>query len=487
MTLASFSGLIPEVILLATAALILLLERPLRDVKMDVGATLASIGMLGAAFFAIRGPQPGAAFGGAIACDSFTSYFKLAAVATGLLSVGLNTAFQRAINYRRPDLFAVILLALVGICLAAAARDLIVLFLAIEVLAISTATMLGFYIPNEKARESLMKTFLLGILATALLLLGITFLFGATGATRYTEIAAVLETLGSGHPMVILGLFLILAGIGFRLTVFPFSTFTADALQGSPGPSAGFASTALVLGGSGAILRLFTELDVASVGVQWTPILGTIAGLSILLGHIVAVYQDSVRRMLGYSTIAHAGTIFMGIALAQSPTLAPGAREAVLSATLFYLFGFVFLQIGAYAMVSAILYGRRFSEYLPEFRGLGRREPMLGIAYTIVLLSLAGVPPTFGFLGKLHLLTAAFQADLMPLALAAIVGSLISVFYYGRVIVVMYFREDPHAPPMVSSVPLKAAIAAASFGALGLGLLPAKVLETAVASIHALF
>ncbi len=479
---------LPEIVVIATAAIGLMLERPLRRVQSDVGSWIALAGLALAGVVTLRFSPSGDALGGIFVRDAFTSTFELAAIGVGTLATLLGSSFLRAVDYRRTEFFPILLLTITGVMIAAGARDFLLLFVGLEILALGGATLLGFFTPNEKSREALMKSFITSGIATAFLLLGFAFVFGVTGSTHYDEVATrVAAHAGTGHPFLELGFGLVVVSLLVRIMAFPFNMYAADALQGAPGPAAGAFSVATVLGGFAALFRIFEEAGAASCNVEWSILLGIAAGSTMVLSSLYATYQDNVKRMLSYATLAHVGFLLAGFAVAYSPKLSAAQSEAVLSAVVFYLLGFVFLQAGAFAIISAVFFGRRFGEYLAEFRGLGRRCPVAGLAYVAIFLSLAGFPPTFVFLAKVQILGAALQAEMFVLTAAAIVGSLIGAFYHLRVLVVMYFRENPHAPGVIPSVPLVTAMTLVTVGVVGIGIFPEKALQTAIESVRVLF
>ena len=485
--LSDFAAIRPEIALLVAAIAILILEKPLRRAKTEIGSLIALFGIGAAGVLLVTGSTSGRFFDGVFAVDAFTNFFRYATLIAGGIGTLTGATFQRSLGFHRPEHFALLLLAMVGVTLTAGSRDLALTVLTLETGAIASYALLGTHTTNEKSRESMMKSFLLGSLATILLVIGVAFLFGATGATRYDAVREGLAAAGGSHPFVVLGLMLILAGIGFRLTVFPFCMFAPDALQGAPATASAVVSATSVLAGAAGLARLGQSLGVAALGIDWSPLLWAIAALTILLGNLVAIYQDNVRRMVAYSTVAHAGYVFLGLAIFLSPGVSEPTRSAALSAVLVYLVVFVFMQAGAFLLVSSIFFGKRHGEYLPEFAGIGRRCPVLGLAFLLVLLSLAGLPPTAGFLGRFGLLMVAFEADFYALGVVALIGTALGFFYYLRVAVLMYFREDPHLPGMIDSMPLRAALGIVAIAVLFLGLFPAKMIETAAKSVGALF
>jgi NADH-quinone oxidoreductase subunit N len=356
----------------------------------------------------------------------------------------------------------------------------------LEVLSISTYVMVGFIKSNEKCHEAAIKYFLLSTLSSAILLYGFSILYGITGSTQYAGIAAGLAALDTADPLLLLSVVMILAGLGFKITIAPFHMYVPDVYQGAPTSTTAFLSVAPKLAGFAALIRLGAELHLADTGANWVPALWVMAALTMILGNVIAIYQDNIKRMLAYSSIAHAGYLFMGVAVANA-NVPEEVRQAAVSAILFYLFAYVFMKMGAFSLVSSVLFGKRFGEYLAEFRGLGRRCPRIGLAYLILLVSLAGIPPTVGFVGKIQLFAAVIEAEFYWLAVVGVIASAIALFYYLRVIVVMYFREDPAAPGVIASVPLKTMIAVTTASVLVLGIFPAALIQAVIDSVASLY
>jgi len=483
---ADLQALVPELVLCLVAMVLLLVEPVLRRPRSGA-SWFALAGLVAAGYFTLAGVAPsGEFFGGSLVIDGFTNYFRAVAFLAGILGTIFGIFFLQSLGEDRSEYYAILLFAVTGVTLSAAARDLVVLFLGLEVLSISTYAMVGFVKANERCHEAVIKYFLLSSLSTAILLYGLSFLYGITGATQYAGVARGLAAAGPADPYMILAVVMVLAGIGFKLSVAPFHMYVPDVYQGAPTSTTAFLSVAPKLAGFAALLRLSAELRLADAGVNWVPAMWVLAALTMVLGNVIAVYQDNVKRMLAYSSIAHAGYLFMGVAVA-SADVPDEVRRAAVSAILFYLFAYVFMKMGAFAMVSSVLFGKRFGEYLTEFRGLGRRCPRVGLAYLILLVSLAGIPPTVGFVGKLQLFAAVIRAEFYWLAVIAALTSAIGLFYYLRVVVVMYFREDPAAPGIIASLPLKAMIGLTTAAVIVLGIFPALVLQSVISSVAALY
>ncbi len=494
LTMSELSAVAPALAALAAGALVLLAEPVLRRVRVDLGIWIALAGLTASAALAITTPEQGSVFGGLYSHDRYSTFFALVATGVGVIGLLTGAAFQRSTGFRRPELYALGPLLVAGVQLTAGVRDLVALVVALEIVSLAGYALSGFQVPNEKSRESMMKSFLIGSLCTILSLLGIALLFGATGETRYDAIGAALAVASEGNgapgaagPLVALGITAVIAGMGLRLMVFPFSMVVPDILQGAPAPAAGMVAAGPALAATAGLVRLFEGVGLHALGFEGLPALYVAAVATILLGNLVALYQDNVKRMLGYGAVGHAGFLFLGIALAQESALAEEARRTILTSTLFYAAAFAFLQVAAFTLVSSIFFGKRFGEYLAEFRGIGRRCPILGLAFLLVLLSLAGFPPTLGFTAKVGVVGAAIESGHPILAGLALLGWTIGIFFYLRVVVVMYFREDPNAPPMVDSTALRAAMAMIAVLLLGGGLFPGKLLRTALESVGSLF
>jgi NADH-quinone oxidoreductase subunit N len=359
----------------------------------------------------------------------------------------------------------------------AGSLDLITIFLGLETLSIPLYILAGFQRTADKSNESAIKYLLLGAFATGFFLYGVALVYGATGATRLAGVARALAG-GGGGIMLSLGVGLLMVGLGFKVAAVPFHMWTPDVYEGAPTSVTAFMIAGTKAAAFAALLRIFFYA-LPSHQADWVPILSVLAALTMIVGNVAAIAQQNIKRMLAYSSIAHAGYVLVA--------LASGRDALAASSALFYLVVYALMNLGAFAVIIALTERGETGLGIADFAGLGARHPFLGLAMAIFMLSLAGFPPTGGFMGKFYIFSAAVQGHQVGLAVVGVLTSVISVYYYLRVTVVMYMREPATAPGRGTVTPglvLAAAVAAA--GTLYLGLFPARWWELAQQSVKAL-
>jgi NADH-quinone oxidoreductase subunit N len=378
------------------------------------------------------------------------------------------------------EYYALLLLTTSGMMVMAAATDLIAIFLGLEVLSISLYILSGYARERLASEEAAMKYFLLGAFASAFFLYGVALVYGATGATSLDAIRDRItqQGLGPGDPLLLMGTALLLVGFGFKVAIVPFHVWTPDVYEGAPTTVTAFMSVGAKAAGFAAFLRVFLKA-LPVLAEPSAQALAVLAAVTMIVGNVVAISQRNLKRMLAYSSIAHAGYILMGLVAAVKH--APGGVPAVL----FYMLGYMVMQLGAFGVI--IAFRRRGEEVLElnDYAGLGFRYPALGAMMTIFMISLAGLPPTVGFLGKLYLFSAALDAGYTWLVVIAVLTSVVSVYYYLAVIVRMYMAPAEAAgasAEAVSSAPLYVALALTAFATLILGILPSGILNMAAAA-----
>lgn len=374
-----------------------------------------------------RGPS--SAVGGAIVSDGFSVFFFVLVAVTVILAALLGDPYLRRERLDGPEYYALVMLSASGAMLMATANDLIVLFLGLEILSIALYVLAGFHSRRTESREAAMKYFVLGAFSSALFLYGIALVYGATGSTQLPEIAAFLaDNVITANGVLLAGMALLLVGLGFKVAAVPFHTWTPDVYQGSPTPVTGFMAGAAKAGGFAGLLRIFfSTFD--TLRLDWQPLVWGIAILTLVVGSVLAVVQNDIKRMLAYSSIAHAGYVLVGL---------QAANERGLSGALFYLLTYTFMIMGSFAVVLVV--GRRgdAAHHLDDYRGLAGRRPLLALAFTVFLLAQAGIPLTSGFLAKFYVIGAAVESRSYALAIVAMLMSAVSGFFYLRVVVMMY-------------------------------------------------
>lgn len=404
--------------------------------------------------------------------DNFSNFLNGIFLLTGALSVLLSVNYLDRVNLQRGEFYYLMMFSISGMMLMGMANDLILVFLALELLSIPLYVLSGFARPDAASEESAMKYFLLGAFSSGFLVFGIALVYGATASTA---LPAVLEGLQSGQTLGAAGVALILVGFAFKVAAVPFHMWTPDVYEGAPTAVTAFMSVGAKVGGFAAMLRVFISA-LPELGPTWVPAVAAIAALTMIVGNVVALAQQNVKRMLAYSSIAHAGYILIAVAAAiDSPDAVP--------AGLFYMLAYLFTNLGAFAVVIAAERRQGEGLQLDDYKGLARRSPVLALALAYFMLSLTGVPPTGGFTGKFFLFRSAVEADLLWLAIVGVVTSVISGYFYLRLVYLSFMYDgegEVVAPPALNAV-----VGLTALATLVLGLLPSPWLEAArQATLH---
>jgi NADH-quinone oxidoreductase subunit N len=445
MTRSDLYTILPTLLLVAWACVLLLLDLFIPKGRKGWTALLAAVGL--AAALGITIAQAGldqSAFGGMVVLDGFSSFLNVLFLASGLGAVAIAYGYLKRMGLERGEYYTLILFSLSGMLLMSRAADLIIVFLSLELLSIPLYVLSAFARPRTESEEAGIKYFLLGAFATGFVVYGIALVFGATGNTSLAGIVSAVSLTafpgGLYSPLLLtVGAALILVGFGFKVAAVPFHMWTPDVYQGAPTSVTGFMAVGAKAAGFAALLRIFVTA-LPSLNLDLVPVLWGLAALTMLVGNVVAISQTNIKRLLAYSSIAHAGYILMAFVSFGNPKVAP---DAVASA-LFYLVTYAVTSFGAWAVVIALekLDGKGLE--INDFAGLGRKRPMLAAAMTIFMLSLIGMPPTLGLVGKFYLFRTAIEGGFIGLAVIGVVTSLISAYYYLRVVVTMYMRDgDP--------------------------------------------
>ena len=465
----------PELIVFGVALVVLLADLWLPPERRNLLVGASVLGVLWAAWAGIGAPD-GAAFSGMYVRDALTRVTQtLVLIVTGL-GVVIAPEYLRRSQLERGEYYVLVLVAGAGAMLMAASHDLLMLFLALETLSIPLYVLAASGRGNVRSQEAGMKYFLLGAFASAFFLYGIALLYGVTGTTRLPEMGrALARTLDVSAAA---GIGLLTIGLGFKAALVPFHAWAPDVYEGAPIPAAAFMSVVAKIGAFAALLRVF-PFSLGSLAGQWGPVLGILAAATMLVGNLAALAQSSYKRMLAYSSIAHAGYLLVGVA-----TGTPAATAAVAS----YLVVYAAMTTGAFAVAIAIERSGQEADQIADYTGLAGRAPLLAVATALFMISLAGLPPTAGFVAKLAIFAAAVEGGGTPgllLALLGVLTSVVSVYYYLRVAYVMFAGEQSptvrlHASPLVN-----AALVVAAAAVVQIGILPAPI-TTFVQQIGAL-
>lgn len=466
----------PEIILALWALSVMVLDLLIARGRKSILAYWSLLGLLlaGGAEFSLWGREE-ILFQGAFVQDNLSLFLDLVLLLATGLSLLMAKGYIKDLEMEHGEYYTLTLFATLGGMLMAGAGDLLIVFLGLEVLSLSLYVLSGFRRTEPLAQEASLKYFLLGAFASGFLLYGIALIFGSTGTTLLGGIAGSISQGGLlGDPLLLLGVGLLGVGLSFKVALVPFHMWTPDVYEGAPTPVAGYMSVVAKAAGFAAALRIFLSAFFQLAG-DWTLLLSLLAVLTMSGGNIIALAQSNMKRLLAYSSIAHAGYILLGV-IALNPW--------GLSSVLFYLAAYGFMNLGAFAVVVALRDGEREYLDLKDYAGLGSRQPLLALSMAIFMLSLAGVPPTAGFLAKFYIFGAAVQGGYGWLAIVAVLNSVLAAFYYLRVIVIMYMREAAGQVGKITLNPaLALAIALAVIGTVQLGLFPAAAVELAQASL----
>jgi len=407
--------------------------------------------------------------------DPFGTFCKLLFFFSTAVVIVVSISYLDRAKLPYAEFYPLILFATIGMSLMANSADLIMTFLGLEILSIATYVLAGFRRHDIKSGESALKYFLLGSLSTAFLLYGIAFIYGATGTTKYPAIVQAVSVSTDRIVALLLGLGLIIVGFGFKAALVPFHLWTPDVYEGAPVPVTAHLAVSSKAAAFLALVRILYQV-LPQMNVQWQTVFWVSAFLTMALGNIVALTQSNIKRMLAYSSIAHAGYLLLGIVANN--------REGV-QAILFYLAAYALMTLGAFAVVQLIGRENERRVLLDDYSGLGYRQPYLAAALSVFLISLAGIPTTAGFMGKLFLFTAAIESHLYWLVLIALLASAIGLYYYLRVIVLMYMHE-PATEISAAPVPVAAAVAIGIMllGTFYLGIFPGTFLRLASEAAH---
>jgi NADH-quinone oxidoreductase subunit N len=433
----NLSATMPLNVLVVWACALLVVDLFIPKERKGVTALLAALGMLVAMGFAIlqMGDQT-VAFNGMVVVDGFAVFLTILFLGSGLVSVALAYDYLTRMGLQRGEYYTLLMFSLAGMILMGLAGDLIVVFLALELLSIPLYVLAGFARPRLDSEEAAIKYFLLGAFASGFVVYGIALVFGATGSTALSSIVEATRSGATDLTLLAIGAGLILVGLGFKVAAVPFHMWTPDVYQGSPSAVTAFMAVGAKAGGFAALLRVFI-VAFSVLAVDFTPILWVLAVLTMFLGNVVAISQGNIKRMLAYSSIAHAGYILMAFVPYGQAEVASNA----VAAALFYLLAYALTSFAAWAVVIALEKAEGRGLAISDYAGLGRKYPALAAVMTVAMLSFTGVPPTLGFVGKFYLFSSVMEGGFIGLALIGVLTSLVSAYYYLRVVVVMYMQD----------------------------------------------
>jgi NADH-quinone oxidoreductase subunit N len=428
----------PLVLLVVWACALLIGDLFIPKDRKSLTAGLAAIGLALALGYTLTqiGQEPTSSFSNMVILDGFSVFVNALLLLCGLMGVALSFGYIKRMNLERGEYYTLMLFSITGMMLMAQAGDLIVVFLALELLSIPLYVLAAFDRPKPESEEAGIKYFLLGAFATGFIVYGTALVFGATGTTSLSGIVAFIAQNGTPGMLLTIGAALILVGLGFKIAAVPFHMWTPDVYQGSPTSVTAFMAAGAKIAGFAALLRVFATAF-PSIAADMTGVLWVVSAATMILGNLLAISQTNIKRMLAYSSIAHAGYILMAFVPYGNPAVAPQS----VAAGLFYLVAYALTNFGTWGVVIALERAEGRGLEIKDYAGLGKKYPALAAAMTIFMLSLIGLPPTLGFVGKFYLFSSVIAGGFYGLAIIGVLTSLVSAYYYLRVVVTMYMQD----------------------------------------------
>lgn len=464
----------PELLLTIFGTLIMVLEPLTGEANKGRLGVIAFIGLLAAAWgTSIAASNPGPAFQSMLVVDGFATFFRYIVILVGLLTLGISFAYLKQEHADSGEYYALVLFSVAGQCVMVTANELIMIFIGLEVSSIASYILAGYLRDDKRNNEAALKYFLLGSFATAFLLYGIAWIYGVTGSTNLAEIHRVLSNRDIAPSIGLIGMSaaLMFVGFAFKVSAAPFQVWAPDVYQGAPAPVSAFLSAGPKAAAFAIFLRVYlTAFD--SIADKWQPVVAVSALATMVIGNFAALMQTNIKRLLAYSSIAHAGYVMVAVTTHS---------QIGTAAAMFYLAAYAFMNIGAFAVVTHVArQGERFVT-TDDLAGLSQKQPMTAALFTVFLLSFIGVPLTAGFFGKFYIFKAALDSNLVTLSILGLLNSAVAAYYYLRIIVVMYFREPGEgvADLQTPAPGIQAVLWTSAVATLVLGIFPSWVLDFA--------
>src|SRR5256712_1194717 len=451
----------PELELVAFGMFLLIFDLLIPDKRKLGLIALAGIAISGLFLFRLRNTDF-SAYGGVLALDPFSIFFKSIFLIAAALSIAISLKYLDIERENHGEYYALILFATMGMMFMAGAADLVTLYISLETMAIATYILVGFLRSNQRSNEASMKYFLLGAFSSGILLYGMSLLYGMAGSTRFVDIAEALSRRPVTDPISVMAMVTLSAGMFFKIAAVPFHQWTPDAYEGAPTSITAFMSVAVKAASFAMMVRIFM-IAIYPLRPQWIGIMAAVSVMTMTIGNIAAITQSNVKRMLAYSSISHARYILIGFI---------AGNETGLTAVPLYLFIYTFTNLGAWAVIVALRRRDVIGEHIDEMSGLFFRHPAASILMLIFLLSLAGIPPTAGFIAKYYLFAAAIQTGHNVLAVIAVLNAAMSIYFYLRIVVAMFMRDATEKTGLTYSPGILTAMGVAFVFTMLIGIYP---------------
>jgi NADH-quinone oxidoreductase subunit N len=476
-TAIDYLRILPEILMIITGTLIMVLEPLIGGNKRNAFTSVTLVGFIAALVAAVAANDyPGLSFSNMLIVDGFATFFRVLVIAVGIFTVLSSSDYLRREHAASAEYYALLLFSVAGQCIMATANELIMIFIGLEISSIATYILAGYLRDDKRNNEAALKYFLLGSFATAFLLYGIAWIYGTTGSTNLGEIRNFLMTGGSARNLTLAGTAaaLMFVGFAFKVSAAPFQIWAPDVYQGAPAPVTLFMSA----GPKAAAFAVFLRVFITAFGPitnRWEPFVWSSALLTMVIGNFAALLQNNIKRLMAYSSIAHAGYVMVAIA---------AHNQVGVAAAMFYLAAYACMNVGAFAVITH--FSRQGEKYVnvDDLAGLGWKQPVTAALFSIFLLSLIGVPLTGGFFGKFYIFKAALDANLVWLSILGLLNSAVAAYYYLRILVVMYMHEPGESTVTLEplSPGIRTTLWAAALGTLILGIFPSLLLNFAANS-----
>jgi NADH-quinone oxidoreductase subunit N len=454
-------AIVPELELAVFGMFILIFDLLVAEKRKLGYFALAGIAASAVFLFRLRSVEF-SAYGGVLSLDPFAVFFKLLFLVAAALSIAISLKYLDIERENHGEYYALILFATMGMMFMAGAVDLVTLYIGLETMAIATYVLVGFLRSNQRSNEASLKYFLLGAFSSAILLYGMSLLYGISGSTRFVDIAEALSRRSLTDPISLMAMITVAAGMFFKIAAVPFQQWAPDAYEGAPTSITAFMSVAVKTASFAMMIRIFM-VAIYPLQPKWVPIMATVSILTMTVGNIAAITQSNVKRMLAYSSISHAGYILIGLI---------AGNETGLTAVGLYLLIYTFTNIGVWAVIVALRRKDVIGEHIDDMAGLYFKHPVAAVLMLIFLLSLAGIPPTAGFIGKYYLFAAAIQTGHNALAIVAVLNAAVSVYFYFRIVVSMFMRDATEKTGLTFAPGLNMALGVAIIFTMLIGIYP---------------
>jgi len=474
--LPSLNLLMPEIILTFLGCLIFVVDPFVSKENKAFLGWLGLAGLIIAIFYSLGlWGKDEIIFSGMYAVDNFSVFFKILLLVVTILTILISLRYLKVEEINMGEYYGLIILTTLGMIIMSAGADLISIYLGLELMSLSLYVLTGFIRRDPKSQEAALKYFLLGAFTSGIILYGIALLYGITGTTNLNGISQYLTKEGMTFSIpLILSMILLITGLGFKISFVPFHMWVPDVYEGAPTSITAYMSVGTKAAGFAALLRIFM-IGIVILKPHWIILLWLLSVFTMTVGNIIAIAQKSLKRMLAYSSIAHAGYILVGFI---------AGNEIGLAAVLFYLIAYVFMNIAAFSMIILLCREGNRGDQISDFIGISKTNPYVAFAFIIIFMSLAGIPPTAGFVGKLYLFAAAIETHYIWLAIIGLLNTIFAVYYYFRVVMGMYMKEPEGEIILAPSSPmLNFALAVMVIAIIAIGVYPGPFIDAAKASI----